>query len=217
MWKWILGDILLEVHGCGEGSFPRLGKRLLLWNLTLLIILEWRSSLWSHNQKSGVKWYWLFQIWNCIRVLARMFWRIRRKFVRNSFDNYNDQSGIDKNWSLFYFFAFFMFLLLFFRFDLILTSDTVYRIKNYDHLHNVFEKYLTKEGQVYVILFILGICIQNYNNEFRFVCGKDFYFGNDGGMLQFSEYISTKATFTKEIALRDEGNVTHTLLELRRS
>lgn len=85
-------------------------------------------------------------------------------------------------------------------FDLILTSDTVYRIKNYDNLLSIFDRLLSRDNESRV-----------------FICGKDFYFGNDGGMLQFGEFIDSKPSFTKQIALRDEGNVTHTLIELKRS
>ncbi|CAD5220936.1 unnamed protein product [Bursaphelenchus xylophilus] len=83
-------------------------------------------------------------------------------------------------------------------FDLIVSSDTVYRIKNFENLHLVFQRYLkkTKDASIYL-------------------SGKDLYFGNDGGILPFLEFVTEKNLFDVTVVMTDEGSVNHSLLHLK--
>lgn len=84
-------------------------------------------------------------------------------------------------------------------FSLILTSDTVYRQKNFEVLHNCFDYLLDHdtESQIYV-------------------SGKAMYFGNDGGILPFLDFVKQRDVFKPEVLSTDEASVPHTLLFLKR-
>ncbi|KAI6220959.1 hypothetical protein M3Y99_01574000 [Aphelenchoides fujianensis] len=84
-------------------------------------------------------------------------------------------------------------------FSLILTSDTVYRTKNYPVLHRIFDYLLDHDPQSKI-----------------FVSGKNLYFGNDGGILSFHEFVQQQGKFTSKIVHTDEISVPHTLLQLQR-
>ena len=56
------------------------------------------------------------------------------------------------------------------KFDLILTSETIYNEENHRKLVSIFRNYLKKDGEV-------------------LVAGKTFYFGVGGGMRQFENVL----------------------------
>jgi hypothetical protein len=50
-----------------------------------------------------------------------------------------------------------------------------------------------------------------------YVSGKGIYFGNDGGILPFLDFVKQKEVFKPEILSTDESSVPHTLLLLKRT
>ncbi|CAD5215136.1 unnamed protein product [Bursaphelenchus okinawaensis] len=84
-------------------------------------------------------------------------------------------------------------------FDLIVTSDTVYRVKNFGHLHGIFEKYLQKSKDAKV-----------------FVSGKDLYFGNDGGILPFRDYVTKSNVFDVTVVMTDEEDILFTCFTMEK-
>ncbi|KAI6195571.1 hypothetical protein M3Y94_01002500 [Aphelenchoides besseyi] len=84
-------------------------------------------------------------------------------------------------------------------FSLILTSDTVYRVKHYALLHRQFDYLLDHDPTSRI-----------------FVSGKNFYFGNDGGILEFANFCRDKKKFSVAIVHQDDQQVPHTLLRLQR-
>ena len=57
-----------------------------------------------------------------------------------------------------------------FKFDMILTSETIYNVENQSKLVSIFKKFLKKEGEV-------------------LVAAKTFYFGVGGGLRQFENLV----------------------------
>ncbi|XP_048510916.1 histidine protein methyltransferase 1 homolog isoform X3 [Athalia rosae] len=71
------------------------------------------------------------------------------------------------------------------KYDIILTSETIYNPDNQQKLYNVFKSKLKKNGMVYV-------------------AGKVYYFGVGGGMRQFEELVSSEKKFFTETVWRSE-------------
>ncbi|KAK9751295.1 Lysine methyltransferase [Popillia japonica] len=59
------------------------------------------------------------------------------------------------------------------KFDIILTSETIYNTESYSKLHSIFTNCLKKDGVVYV-------------------AAKTYYFGVGGGLRSFEEFVSSK-------------------------
>ncbi|XP_015509326.2 histidine protein methyltransferase 1 homolog [Neodiprion pinetum] len=73
------------------------------------------------------------------------------------------------------------------KYDLILTSETIYNPDNQKKLHNIFKTQLKKNGSAYV-------------------AGKVYYFGVGGGMRQFEDLVEKEKIFeTKTVWNSDEG------------
>lgn len=73
------------------------------------------------------------------------------------------------------------------KFDIIVSSDTIYNIENYERFHDVILNSLNIEG----------IC---------YICCKYFYFGVGGGYESFIEFIEKKGVFIhKELNRVDNG------------
>jgi hypothetical protein len=84
------------------------------------------------------------------------------------------------------------------KFDIIVSTDTIYNPENYERFYNILEKYLNNPG----------VC---------FICCKKFYFGVGGGSAQFIEYVNSRDYFTVEIKKEIDNsmsNIRH-ILEIR--
>ncbi|XP_012264959.2 histidine protein methyltransferase 1 homolog isoform X2 [Athalia rosae] len=81
------------------------------------------------------------------------------------------------------------------KYDIILTSETIYNPDNQQKLYNVFKSKLKKNGMVYV-------------------AGKVYYFGVGGGMRQFEELVSSEKKFFTETVWRSEEGVQREILKL---
>ncbi|XP_066245491.1 histidine protein methyltransferase 1 homolog [Euwallacea similis] len=66
------------------------------------------------------------------------------------------------------------------KFDYIFTSETIYNVKNYEKLHNTFQKLLKEDGNVYL-------------------AAKSFYFGVGGGISLFTDFLKKKNVFEYEL------------------
>ncbi|KAL1497765.1 hypothetical protein ABEB36_008667 [Hypothenemus hampei] len=62
------------------------------------------------------------------------------------------------------------------KFDYIFTSETIYNIDCYEKLHEVFQKLLKKDGEIYL-------------------AAKSYYFGVGGGITSFKEFMEQKKIF----------------------
>ncbi|XP_064614081.1 uncharacterized protein LOC135477807 [Liolophura sinensis] len=65
------------------------------------------------------------------------------------------------------------------RFDIILTSETIYQPTNYKKLHHLFYKFSTETGKIYV-------------------AAKVYYFGVGGGVADFVNFVKKQKVFSVE-------------------
>ena len=72
------------------------------------------------------------------------------------------------------------------KFDLILTSETIYNTENQSKLVSIFKKFLKKDGEV-------------------LVAGKTFYFGVGGGMRQFEAVVKESGLCCDTVKTFDTG------------
>ena len=72
------------------------------------------------------------------------------------------------------------------KFDLILTSETIYNEENHKKLVSIFKKFLKKDGDV-------------------LVSGKTFYFGVGGGMRQFESVLKHENLDCSQVKTFDSG------------
>ncbi|XP_044729570.1 histidine protein methyltransferase 1 homolog [Chrysoperla carnea] len=81
------------------------------------------------------------------------------------------------------------------KFDMILTSETIYNVDNYEKLHSVFEKTLSENGII-------------------FLAAKSYYFGVGGGTRQFEEFLKKKNIFISEVVWKFTGGVNREILKI---
>ena len=72
------------------------------------------------------------------------------------------------------------------KFDLILSSETIYNEENHTKLVSIFRNYLKKDGEV-------------------LVAGKTFYFGVGGGMRQFENVVKQENLDCSQVMTYDSG------------
>ncbi|XP_013186893.1 histidine protein methyltransferase 1 homolog isoform X2 [Amyelois transitella] len=80
-------------------------------------------------------------------------------------------------------------------YDVILTSETIYNIANYDKLINLFIKRLSRTGAVYL-------------------AAKTCYFGVGGGVRQFESKLKNNGTFQSEICWTCSGGIQREILKI---
>ena len=85
-----------------------------------------------------------------------------------------------------------------YSFDLILTSETIYRPESYHNLLDIFSHALSLSRNARVLL-----------------AAKDYYFGLGGSTQQFSKYATANGWNVRILRHFDEG-VPRSILELRR-
>lgn len=81
------------------------------------------------------------------------------------------------------------------KFDLIITSETIYNEDNYSKLINVFKNCLSSCGTVYL-------------------ASKCYYFGVGGGTESFQEFVKNDATFHIEICSEIDAPLQRLILKL---
>jgi 2-polyprenyl-3-methyl-5-hydroxy-6-metoxy-1,4-benzoquinol methylase len=81
------------------------------------------------------------------------------------------------------------------KFDVILTSETIYNAENYEKLVEVFEKRLTDDG-----------CV--------FLAAKTYYFGVGGGTRQFEAYLQSRKNFKSEVVWKNSDGVAREILKI---
>ncbi|XP_030761777.1 histidine protein methyltransferase 1 homolog isoform X2 [Sitophilus oryzae] len=82
------------------------------------------------------------------------------------------------------------------KFDYIFTSETIYNTENYSKLHDVFERLLNEDGEIYL-------------------AAKSHYFGVGGGITLFKEYISKRNIFQATSCWKHSEGVTREILRLQ--
>lgn len=82
------------------------------------------------------------------------------------------------------------------KFDIILTSETIYNPNNYTKLVDVFKRKLKKDGQV-------------------LLAAKIYYFGVGGGLRTFEEYLANDKTFDSKSVWQSASDVHREILEIR--
>lgn len=85
----------------------------------------------------------------------------------------------------------------FVRYDLILTSETIYNPDNHKKLYEVFKQRLKEDG--------VG-----------FIAGKSYYFGVGGGMRQFQNLIEEDGIFDVEIVWKNRKGLQKEILKITR-
>ncbi|XP_050310575.1 histidine protein methyltransferase 1 homolog isoform X2 [Anthonomus grandis grandis] len=81
------------------------------------------------------------------------------------------------------------------KFDLILTSETIYNIDCYEKLHSTFEKLLKPDGAIYL-------------------AAKSYYFGVGGGIALFEDFLSRKNTFKAQRSWSCSEGLKREILEI---
>lgn len=82
------------------------------------------------------------------------------------------------------------------KYDLMFTSETIYRKENYAKLFNLIKNHLKPDGQAYI-------------------AAKVYYFGLDGGCFEFIEYIEKDGTFTVDVVETINDNLQRKILLLK--
>ncbi|CAF1341332.1 unnamed protein product [Adineta steineri] len=83
-------------------------------------------------------------------------------------------------------------------YDIILTSETIYNISNYGKLVQLFDHALKPQGVIYL-------------------AAKVYYFGVQGGVRQFEEFISKTGLFNTRVLQIIDANVKREILQITRS
>ncbi|XP_047532968.1 histidine protein methyltransferase 1 homolog [Vanessa atalanta] len=83
------------------------------------------------------------------------------------------------------------------KFDIILTSETLYNVKNYDKLIALFQHRLKDEGIIYI-------------------AAKTYYFGVGGGMRQFETAIKDTC-FKSQIVWKTSNGIQREILKIKKS
>lgn len=82
-------------------------------------------------------------------------------------------------------------------YDLLLTSETIYNTSNYGRLVRLFDHCLKSNGIIYL-------------------AAKVYYFGVQGGIRQFEEYLTKTGLFKSRVVRVIDANVKREILEIRR-
>lgn len=82
------------------------------------------------------------------------------------------------------------------KYDVILTSETIYNPQNYNKLLGFFKSRLSSDGKVY-----LG--------------AKSYYFGVFGNVLDFCKLLESDGTFTHEIVWKSTDGVQREILLIK--
>ncbi|CAF0866503.1 unnamed protein product [Rotaria sordida] len=83
-------------------------------------------------------------------------------------------------------------------YDIILTSETIYNIGNYEKLVKLFDHTLKSQGIIYL-------------------AAKVYYFGVQGGIRQFEEFITKNSLFTTRVIRVIDANVKREILKIKHS
>ncbi|KAL5006902.1 hypothetical protein ScPMuIL_015708 [Solemya velum] len=83
------------------------------------------------------------------------------------------------------------------RFDVILTSETIYEPQNYDKLHSLMDASLRDDGIIYL-------------------AAKSYYFGVGGSVNQFAEYCSEAGCFVQKSSQDIDAGVPRKIIVLQR-
>jgi len=83
-------------------------------------------------------------------------------------------------------------------YDLILTSETIYNTGNYGKLVKLFDHALKPQGIIYL-------------------AAKVYYFGVQGGIRQFEEFLNKTGLFNTRVIRVIDANVKREILEITRS
>ena len=81
------------------------------------------------------------------------------------------------------------------KFDLILTSETIYNQENQSKLVSIFKKFLKRDGEV-------------------LVAAKTFYFGVGGGLRQFEELLKQENLNSEIVKTFDNGGVKREIIRI---
>uniref|UniRef100_A0A183D8J0 Methyltranfer_dom domain-containing protein n=1 Tax=Gongylonema pulchrum TaxID=637853 RepID=A0A183D8J0_9BILA len=84
------------------------------------------------------------------------------------------------------------------KFDVILTSETIYNEKNYESLHDVIDALLIPDGLV-------------------LLAAKLYYFGVGGNIPSFLEYLKTRGTFDSYECWSSDSDVPRKIVQLTRT
>ncbi|VDN07594.1 unnamed protein product [Thelazia callipaeda] len=83
------------------------------------------------------------------------------------------------------------------KFDIILTSETIYNKQYYGDLHDLFDAALSTDGII-------------------FLAAKMYYFGVGGDMPTFQEYVRTRGVFDSCVCWSSNSNVSRRIIKLLR-
>ncbi|MCP9259500.1 Golgin subfamily A member 4 [Dirofilaria immitis] len=83
------------------------------------------------------------------------------------------------------------------KFDVVLTSETIYNEENYGILHDLFDVVLPPDGLI-------------------LLAAKMFYFGIGGNIPSFLEYVKTRSIFDTYICWSSESDVPRKIIQLTR-
>uniref|UniRef100_A0AC35TZH0 MTS domain-containing protein n=1 Tax=Rhabditophanes sp. KR3021 TaxID=114890 RepID=A0AC35TZH0_9BILA len=85
------------------------------------------------------------------------------------------------------------------RYDMILTSETIYSSQNYANLHSLFDKALSHHKDAYILLG-----------------AKMYYFGVGGGVFEFMDFVKEQKCFDCQIVYKTETCLKRFILKLTR-
>ncbi|XP_077289023.1 histidine protein methyltransferase 1 homolog [Arctopsyche grandis] len=82
-----------------------------------------------------------------------------------------------------------------YQYDYILTSETIYNVKNYKKVYGIIKNQLKKTG-------------------FALVAAKSYYFGVGGNIRDFEKYVNDDGLMNCEICWKSEGGIPREILKL---
>ncbi|XP_050417971.1 histidine protein methyltransferase 1 homolog [Patella vulgata] len=85
-----------------------------------------------------------------------------------------------------------------YKYDIILTAETIYNIDNYNKLVSVFDQLLKEDGVIYI-------------------AAKSYYFGVGGGTRQFEQYLKDGGKFNSHVVEVISAGVPREILKVRRN
>ncbi|KAK6166228.1 hypothetical protein SNE40_022975 [Patella caerulea] len=85
-----------------------------------------------------------------------------------------------------------------YKYDIILTAETIYNIDNYNKLFSVFDQHLKEDGA-------------------RYIAAKSYYFGVGGGTRQFEQYLKDSGKFNSQVVEVINAGVPREILKVRRN
>lgn len=101
-------------------------------------------------------------------------------------------------------------------FDYILTSETIYNVKNYRKLLDVFRKCSKKDSIVYPFTFcFFGFSHKKFLDlQKSFVAAKSYYFGVGGGVQEFQKEVEKQGDFNVSTVWKCEEGIKRQILKM---